>query len=170
MVALLDDSTLVYHDNPIRVADRAQAVGDDDGRAPVSKRSIASWISASVTVSMLAVASSRIRIRGSARTARAMQINWRCPTDRLAAAFQDAGLVAIGRAAMKSWALASSAAAARLAHRWLAGLPKRMFSAMRAGEQEGILRNQRRTWRRSELWVTRAHPMPSMRTAPRLTS
>ncbi|WGF90382.1 hypothetical protein [Marinivivus vitaminiproducens] len=32
MIALLDDCALVEHDDPVRVADRPQAMGDDDHR------------------------------------------------------------------------------------------------------------------------------------------
>src|SRR5690606_40948552 len=46
---------------------------------PLSSRRSASWISSSVWVSMDEVASSRIRIRGSARKARAKEISWRWP-------------------------------------------------------------------------------------------
>ena len=42
-----------------------------------------SWISASLSLSRLEVASSRIRMRGSARIARAMATRWRCPPDSL---------------------------------------------------------------------------------------
>jgi len=37
------------------------------------------WMKRSVRVSTLEVASSRMRMRGSARAARAIAINWRCP-------------------------------------------------------------------------------------------
>jgi hypothetical protein len=80
--ALLHDPPAFDDADAVCVADGAQAVGDHHAVRPASSRSSASWISTSVTVSTLAVASSRIRMRGSASTARAMQINWRWPTDR----------------------------------------------------------------------------------------
>ncbi len=39
------------------------------------------WMSASDSESRLEVASSRIRIRGSARSARAIETRWRCPPE-----------------------------------------------------------------------------------------
>ena len=52
---------------------------------PASSLAIADWMSRSVCVSMLLVASSRIKIGGSATRARASDSNWRCPTDNTAA-------------------------------------------------------------------------------------
>ena len=46
---------------------------------PSSSVASARWMIASVRVSMLLVASSRIRMRGSARTARAKERSWRWP-------------------------------------------------------------------------------------------
>ena len=46
---------------------------------PARSEVIARWMSTSVRVSTEDVASSRIRIAGSARNARAMVISWRCP-------------------------------------------------------------------------------------------
>src|SRR5712671_3161345 len=48
---------------------------------PDTNRSSASWISRSVSVSTLLVASSRMRIRGSCRIARAIETRWRSPPD-----------------------------------------------------------------------------------------
>ena len=43
----------------------------------------ASWIASSILASMALVASSRIRIRGSDRMARARAIRWRWPPERV---------------------------------------------------------------------------------------
>src|SRR5207247_2613007 len=48
---------------------------------PATSRSSACWISRSVSVSTLLVASSRMRIRGSCRIARAIDTRWRSPPD-----------------------------------------------------------------------------------------
>ena len=53
---------------------------------PLSSRSSACSISTSVGRSMFEVASSRMRIRGSASSARAIEMSWRSPADRPAAA------------------------------------------------------------------------------------
>jgi len=52
---------------------------------PCINRSRLRWIRASVRVSTLEVASSRIRMAGSARIARAIASNWRWPWLRLPA-------------------------------------------------------------------------------------
>jgi len=48
---------------------------------PCTRLSSAFWISCSVEVSTEEVASSRIRMRGSISSARAMEMRWRSPPD-----------------------------------------------------------------------------------------
>ena len=48
---------------------------------PLTRRAMASWICFSVSVSTELVASSRIRMRGSCRMARAIEIRWRSPPE-----------------------------------------------------------------------------------------
>ncbi len=50
---------------------------------PDTNRPIASWIFFSVSVSTLLVASSKIRMRGLFKMARAMLIRWRSPPERV---------------------------------------------------------------------------------------
>ena len=73
------------------VLDDEDLVGAPDGRSrwamisdvrPRSSRSSARSIRSSVGRSMFDVASSRIRMRGSASSARAIEISWRSPADR----------------------------------------------------------------------------------------
>ena len=53
------------------------------GGAGASNVAIDAWMSCSLSVSRLLVASSRMRICGSARMARAMERRWRCPPESL---------------------------------------------------------------------------------------
>jgi len=57
------------------------------------------WMSRSDSVSRLLVASSRMRIRGSARIARAMVRRWRCPPDSFTPALANQRLVSISHLA-----------------------------------------------------------------------
>ena len=81
VVADLDDAAAVHDHQPVGLAQRAQAVGDGDGGAALTRLSSAFWISFSVSVSTAEVASSRIRMRGSISRARAMEMRWRSPPD-----------------------------------------------------------------------------------------
>ena len=72
MRALLDDAAVVHHEDGVGVPDGRQPVGDDEARAARIRRAIARWMRTSVRVSTELVASSRIRIGGSARNARAI--------------------------------------------------------------------------------------------------
>ena len=56
---------------------------------------MASWMCISVRVSTLLVASSRMRMRGSARMARAMARSWRWPWLRLLPRSESDGVVAV---------------------------------------------------------------------------
>ena len=62
---------------------------------PCSSRRSARSILRSVPMSTELVASSRIRIRGSASSARANATSWRCPSDRRDAALAELRLVAV---------------------------------------------------------------------------
>ena len=68
---------------------------------PRIRRSKAPWMRASVRVSTLLVASSRMRMRGSARMARAMVSSWRWPWLRLLPRSDKRGLVAVRELADK---------------------------------------------------------------------
>ena len=78
---------------------------------PAIRFSSACWISISVRVSTLLVASSRIRMRGSARMARAIASNWRCPWLKLCPCSDTCVWYPCGRRRMNQSALASRAAA-----------------------------------------------------------
>ncbi|MNV94042.1 hypothetical protein D3C71_1887970 [compost metagenome] len=78
---------------------------------PFIKVRMADWMCISVRVSMLLVASSRIRMAGSARMARAMVRSWRCPWLRLLPSAASTVLYPLGSLRMKLSALASLAAA-----------------------------------------------------------
>ena len=57
-------------------------MGDQQRRAAFERRGvIARWIWSSVALSMALVESSRIRMRGSVSSARAIAIRWRCPPE-----------------------------------------------------------------------------------------
>jgi hypothetical protein len=71
-----DDPPVVEDDHLVREGDRGQSVGDDDRRPPITSRRPAR-ILASVVASTEAVASSRMRMRGSMRSARAIAMRWR---------------------------------------------------------------------------------------------
>jgi len=63
---------------------------------PVIRRNIASWMRFSVRVSTLLVASSRIKMPGFAKMARAMASSWRCPWLRLDARSDSGSLYPCG--------------------------------------------------------------------------
>jgi len=71
--AAIDEPAAVEDDDLVGERDRREPVGDDE-RSP-------RLIAASVWASTDDVASSRIRIRGSASSARAIAIRCRCPPD-----------------------------------------------------------------------------------------
>ena len=81
--ALLDDLPSVDDYDPTGVTNRAEPMGMTKLVRPFMSRSIASWMWASVLVSTLPVASSRIRMDGRARAARAMARSCLCPWLRL---------------------------------------------------------------------------------------
>ena len=66
---------------------------------------MASWMSCSVSVSMLEVASSRTRISGSKAKARAKANSWRWPADRVEPPSATAWAKPWGRRSMKGAAL-----------------------------------------------------------------
>jgi hypothetical protein len=79
MRSALDDLPGVDHQDAIRPHDRAQAVGHDERRAAFQQFSSELCTSSSVPVSTALVASSSMKMRGSARNARVKQINCRWP-------------------------------------------------------------------------------------------
>ena len=81
--ALLDDLPVLEHDDQVGAADRREAVGDDERGAPgEQQRRAPRSIRRSVPMSTDEVASSRIRMRGSASSARANATSWRWPSER----------------------------------------------------------------------------------------
>ena len=70
--ALLDQPAVLEDEQPRRLPQGREPVRDGEHRRPATSRSSASWMCRSVSVSTLLVASSRIRIRGSCRIARAI--------------------------------------------------------------------------------------------------
>ena len=83
MRTLLDDLAILDDHHFVRVADCAQAVGNDKAGAPMSRKG-ACWMRASVRVSTLA--GRWLRINSPGRPGwRAMDSNWRWPWLRLPA-------------------------------------------------------------------------------------
>ena len=81
--ALLDDPAVLEHDDQVGVADRREPVRDDERRAAreqLAQRALDAL--RSVPMSTADVASSRMRIRGSASSARANATSWRWPSER----------------------------------------------------------------------------------------
>jgi hypothetical protein len=72
---------VLEHDELVRERERREPVGDDDRRPPSHRLAQPARILASVVASTLAVASSRIRMRGSRTSARAIATRWRCPPE-----------------------------------------------------------------------------------------
>jgi hypothetical protein len=85
MVAVLHDAPVVHDDDRVGVSVRGQPVGDDKLVRPCRRRAMASWMRTSVRVSTLLVASSRMRIGGLARNARAIVSSCFCPEEKLEA-------------------------------------------------------------------------------------
>jgi len=69
VVPLLDDGPVVHHQDGVRPPNGREAVGDDEAGSARISPAIACWMSTSVRVSTELVASSRMRICGSAMTA-----------------------------------------------------------------------------------------------------
>lgn len=80
MAAALDDPAVFEHQDGLGVADRGKAVRTV---RPYIKASMPCWTMASVRVSIDEVASSKIMTGGSATAARAMEISWHWPWERL---------------------------------------------------------------------------------------
>jgi len=85
MGALLDDLAVVDHQDMIGIRMVLRRWAITKLVRPAIRRRRAFWMRASVRVSTLLVASSRIRMAGSTRMARAMASNWRWPWLRLLA-------------------------------------------------------------------------------------
>jgi hypothetical protein len=80
--ALLDDAAVLEHDDQVGVADRREPVRDHE-RGPAGEQAAGAPLDLrSVPMSTDEVASSRIRMRGSARRARAKATSWRWPSER----------------------------------------------------------------------------------------
>ena len=101
MRALLDNFAVVDDHHLIGIADGAQPVGDHKAGAALHQAQQRCWMRASVRVSTLLVASSRIKIAGSARIARAIASSWRWPWLRLLARSERLRLVALRQLADK---------------------------------------------------------------------
>ena len=76
-VPLSTRCTAVHQVNAIGLAHGGQAVGDDDGGAPLLTTSSERWMAASVSLSTALVASSNTRMGGFLRMARARARRWR---------------------------------------------------------------------------------------------
>ena len=75
------DAAALEHHDLVGQRDRREAVRDDDRRAALHHGCSASRMRASVVASTEAVASSRIRTRGSTSSARAIESRWRWPPE-----------------------------------------------------------------------------------------
>jgi hypothetical protein len=78
--AALDDLAAFEHQDLIGAADRGESVRDDEGGAAVAQPP---QIISSLSLSSDDVASSRMRMRGSASRARAIDTRWRWPPESL---------------------------------------------------------------------------------------
>ena len=132
---------------------------------PCSRRASASWMICSVCVSMLEVASSRIRMRGSASSARAKEISWRWPDREDHAAFFDRGFVAQAHLADKLIRANGFRGGFDFCHRVASSRPKRMFSRTVPENRKGSCSTMP-IWRRRLSWVTSRRSCPSTRIAP----
>ncbi len=89
MIALFDDSAALEHDDRIGVADRGQTVRNDDARTIFHQDFQGDLNILLGELSIFAVASSRIRICGSAASARAKLRSWRWPKERFLSALAE---------------------------------------------------------------------------------
>jgi hypothetical protein len=79
VAAHFDDAAVLEDDDLVSVESRCAMANVVRFETSLSR---ACWISTSVSVSTDEVASSRIRMRGFFRTARAMETRWRSPPER----------------------------------------------------------------------------------------
>ena len=123
-----------------------------------------SWMSASDSESRLDVASSRIRIRGSARIARAMATRCRCPPDRRTPRSPTTVSYPSAKPSANSptWAMRQ---ASRISASLAAGREKATFSRMVPSKRKVSCRTTPR-WRRYESSLTVARSTPSTTTRP----
>ena len=144
----LHDVASLDHKDGVGAADGGQPVGDDDRAAPVQQPCRAPARSAtSVGRSMFDVASSRIRMRGSASSARAIEISWRSPAESPDAALAHLVLEpadAAGRPAGRRRSRPRSRARPRRSPR---AAPKRMLSAIVPENRKGSC-STTPSWRR----------------------
>jgi hypothetical protein len=71
-----------HHDDAVCGFDGGQAVGDQDAGRILQDQVQACWICHSVNGSMLAVASSRMKMAGRCTSTRISETSWRCPIER----------------------------------------------------------------------------------------
>ena len=87
---------LSIHDDLVGIDDGRQAVRDDQRRAAFGDAVELAWIARSARVSSAEVASSKIRIGGFFRNARAIAMRCFSPPDSFSAALADEGVVLCG--------------------------------------------------------------------------
>ena len=168
VVALFDDLALIQDVDAVGSADGAQAVGDDDGGASCSSRSQAlldQGFGDGVDIGGGLVQDEDARVgQDGAGDADELAL----ADGEVDAAFQDPGLVALRQGADKFVGV-GQAGGLPSAPSLASGRPKLMFSAMVPENRKGSW-GTKPIWRRRESWVTLRTSMPSMRTAPSLTS
>ena len=81
VIALLDDASFFHHNDPICGLHGGQTVRDQDAGEFCRIRFNACWICHSVNGSMLAVASSRMKMAGCCIRTRISATSWRCPIE-----------------------------------------------------------------------------------------
>ena len=81
VIAALHDHALLHHQNLVGAPNRRQPVGDHKRRPSLHQLIQPAWIIASDSESSELVASSRIRMRGSASSARAIESRCRWPPE-----------------------------------------------------------------------------------------
>lgn len=97
--AALDDMAMLQYDDGVMLRTVESRCAMTNTVRPSIRPSTFFWISASVRVSMLDVASSRISTGGSATAARAMASSWRCPWLRFAPSLVTIVVVALRQTA-----------------------------------------------------------------------
>ena len=96
--AALDDAPLVHHQDLVGVHHGGQAVRDDQRGAALAMRSSSAWIAFSDFESSAEVASSKIRMRGFFRMARAIATRCFSPPESFRPALAHHGVVLRGQA------------------------------------------------------------------------
>ena len=167
-MAALDDAPVLDDADEVGVADRTQAVGDDQGGAAAQQpfqRGLDERLGDGVHVGRRLVQNEDARVgQDGAGDAHQLPLADR----QVDAALLDARGVAVGQGGDEVVGVRQPRRRFDLGVRRI-GASKANILGQRPDEQEGVLRT-RPICRRSEAWVTSRTSTPSMHTAPSLTS